>query len=142
MALRPMTRVFFDVHLMCSRPDILLEPFARAGADQITVHAELGDRVGHLLWQIKALGCRVGLAINPPTTMGHLEPYLSLIDLLLVMTVNPGLVASLSSPRRCRRSSKPEPGGMRGSSPIASPWMVVSRWPPRPSALELARTRS
>jgi len=90
MALRPMTRAFFDVHLMCSRPDILLEPFARAGANQITVHAELGNRVGHLLWQIKALGCRVGLAINPPTTMGHLEPYLSLIDLLLVMTVNPG----------------------------------------------------
>mgnify|MGYP002350630892 FL=1 len=54
------------------------------------MHAELGNRVGQLLWQIKALGCRVGLAINPPTTMGQLEPYLPLLDLLLVMTVNPG----------------------------------------------------
>ena len=89
-ALRPMTRSFFDVHLMCSRPDVLLEQFARAGADQITVHVELGPRVAQLLWQIKALGCKVGLAVNPPTTMSYLEPYLSRIDLLLIMTVNPG----------------------------------------------------
>jgi ribulose-phosphate 3-epimerase len=89
-ALRPRTRAFFDVHLMCSRPDVLLEPFARAGADQITVHAELGSRVAQLLWQIKALGRKVGLAVNPPTTMSHLEPYLPQIDLLLIMTVNPG----------------------------------------------------
>jgi ribulose-phosphate 3-epimerase len=89
-ALRPMSRALFDVHLMCSRPDILLERFARAGADQLTVHAELGGRVGHLLWQIKALGCKVGLAVNPPTAMAHLEPYLAQIDVLLIMTVNPG----------------------------------------------------
>jgi ribulose-phosphate 3-epimerase len=89
-ALRPRTRAFFDVHLMCSRPDVLLGPFARAGADQITVHAELGSRVAQLLWQIKALGRKVGLAVNPPTTMSHVEPYLPQIDLLLIMTVNPG----------------------------------------------------
>jgi ribulose-phosphate 3-epimerase len=89
-ALRPMSRALFDVHLMCSRPDILLEPFARAGADQLTVHAELGSRVGHLLWQIRALGRKVGLAVNPPTSMALLEPYLAQIDVLLIMTVNPG----------------------------------------------------
>src|SRR5437879_1698606 len=50
--LRPLTKLFFDVHLMCSKPEILLEPFARAGADEIIIHVELGERVGHLIWQI------------------------------------------------------------------------------------------
>jgi len=88
--LRPETKMFLDVHLMCSRPEILLEPFAKAGADEITVHVELGDRVTPLLWKIRSLGKKVGLAINPPTAMSHVEPYLGQIDLLLVMTVNPG----------------------------------------------------
>jgi ribulose-phosphate 3-epimerase len=89
-ALRQKSKLFFDVHLMCSRPEVLLEPFARSGADQITVHVELGDKVTALLWKIRALGCRVGLAVNPPTSMEHLEPYLPQLDHLLVMTVNPG----------------------------------------------------
>src|SRR5262245_4715113 len=88
--LRPMTRMFLDVHLMCSRPEILLEPFAKFGADQMTVHVELNERVTPLLWKIKALGKRVGLALNPPTAMSHVEPYLRQIDVLLIMTVNPG----------------------------------------------------
>ena len=88
--LRPLTRMFLDVHLMCSRPEILLEPFAKAGADQMTVHVELRDRVTPLLWKIKSLGKKVGLAINPPTGMAQVEPHLGQIDLLLIMTVNPG----------------------------------------------------
>ena len=88
--LRPLTRMFLDVHLMCSRPEILLEPFAKAGADQMTVHVELRDRVPPLLWKIKSLGKKVGLAINPPTSMAQVEAYLGQIDLLLIMTVNPG----------------------------------------------------
>ncbi|MBM3835136.1 MAG: ribulose-phosphate 3-epimerase [Verrucomicrobia bacterium] len=88
--LRPMLRVFFDVHLMCSRPEILLDPFAKAGANSITVHVELGDKVSSLLWKIKSLGKKVGLAINPPTAISTVQPYLTQIDLLLVMTVNPG----------------------------------------------------
>jgi ribulose-phosphate 3-epimerase len=68
----------------------LLEPFAEAGADSMTVHVELGDRVSHLLWKIRALSKKTGLAINPPTAIGAVLPYLSQIDLLLVMTVNPG----------------------------------------------------
>src|SRR5947199_4912495 len=71
--LRPLTRMFLDVHLMCSRPEILLESFAKAGADQMTVHVELGDRVTPLLWKIKALGKKVGLALNPPTRLSHVE---------------------------------------------------------------------
>jgi len=89
-AIRPMTRVPFDVHLMCSRPEVLLEPFRKAGADSITVHVELGERVTQLLWKIPSLGAKVGLAVNPPTAVTNVEPYLSQIDLLLIMTVNPG----------------------------------------------------
>src|SRR5471030_2896902 len=89
-AVRPFSKLFFDVHLMCSRPEILLEPFARAGADEIIVHVELGDQVGPLIWKIKSLGKKVGLAVNPPTPISLVQPHLDKIDLLLVMTVNPG----------------------------------------------------
>lgn len=89
-ALRPLSSLFFDVHLMCSKPDILLEPFAKAGANQMSVHVELGAAVTPLLWKIKSLGSRVGLVINPPTSIGLVQPYLDRIDMLLIMTVNPG----------------------------------------------------
>ena len=87
---RQHSRMYFDVHLMCTRPEILLEPFAKAGADNLTVHVELGDKVDALIWKIRSLGKQVGLAINPPTSINAVEPYLSKIDLLLIMTVNPG----------------------------------------------------
>jgi ribulose-phosphate 3-epimerase len=90
-AVRPHAKkLFFDVHLMCGKPEILLEPFVQAGADQIIVHVELGDKVPQLLWKIKSLGKKVGLAVNPPTAITAALPYLDKIDLLLVMTVNPG----------------------------------------------------
>src|SRR4030095_7464139 len=79
--IRPLTRMFFDVHLMCSKPEILIEPFAKAGADGITVHVELEDRVGPLLWKIRSLGKKVGLAVNPPTAITNALPYLDQIDL-------------------------------------------------------------
>ena len=88
--IRPLTRMFFDVHLMCSRPEILLEPFAKAGANQVNVHVELGDQVTPLLWKIRSLGMKVGLAINPPTAVGLLHPFISQVDAILIMTVNPG----------------------------------------------------
>jgi ribulose-phosphate 3-epimerase len=89
-AVRSLTRLEFDVHLMCSRPEILLEPFAQAGADHLTVHVELGEKVKDLIWKIKSLGLKVGLAVNPPTPITSAQPYLSQIDILLIMTVNPG----------------------------------------------------
>ena len=89
-AIRPLTKIFFDIHLMCSKPEILLEPFAEAGADEMIVHVELGDHVPALIWKIKSLGRKVGLAVNPPTAIAAVQPYLEQIDLLLVMTVNPG----------------------------------------------------
>lgn len=90
---RPAARKMeFDVHLMCSKPEILLEPFAKSGADRITIHIELGEAVVPLVWKIRALGKKVGLAINPPTQIGVLEPFLKQVqpELVLVMTVNPG----------------------------------------------------
>jgi len=88
--IRPLTRLFFDVHLMCSKPEILLEPFAQAGASQMNIHVELGAQVTPLFWKIRSLGKKVGLAINPPTAISTVEPYLNQIDSLLIMTVNPG----------------------------------------------------
>jgi len=89
--LRPLSKLVFDAHLMCSEPEILLEPFAEAGADRITVHAELGEkRVAELIGKIRALGKEVGLSINPPTSVDLILPHLEVIDSLLVMTVNPG----------------------------------------------------
>jgi ribulose-phosphate 3-epimerase len=90
-AVRPLAKkLFFDVHLMCSKPEILLEQFAAAGADQIIIHVELGEQVGPLIWKIKKLGKKVGLAVNPPTAIAAAQPHLEQIDMLLVMTVNPG----------------------------------------------------
>ena|SRR2546423_12038663 len=88
--LRPLTKMPFDAHLMCSRPEILLIPFAEAGANHLIVHVELGERVTPLIWKIKSLGLKVGLAINPSTTFASAQPLLDQIDQLLIMTVNPG----------------------------------------------------
>ncbi len=88
--IRPLTKLFFDVHLMCSKPEILLEPFAKAGADQMNIHVELGDHVTSLIWRIRSLGKKVGLAVNPPTQIAEAQPYLEQIDELLIMTVVPG----------------------------------------------------
>src|SRR3974390_2818478 len=68
-ALRPLSKIFFDAHLMCAKPEVLLEPFAKAGADQIDIHVELGEAVTPLLWKIKSLGKKVGLVVNPPTAI-------------------------------------------------------------------------
>jgi ribulose-phosphate 3-epimerase len=88
-SLRKHTDLFLDVHLMVDNPGVLLGGFADAGADGCTVHIELGDpRV--LFDEIRALGMRVGLSLEPETPFAAVAPYLSEIDLLLVMSVHPG----------------------------------------------------
>ncbi len=79
-----------DVHLMISRPDHFFPRFVKAGAATITVHVEADHHVARTLGAIRQAGCRVGLALNPPTPFEAVEPFLDQIDLLLVMTVNPG----------------------------------------------------
>ena len=64
--------------------------FAKAGVDEITIHVELGEKVSSIIDTIKSLGKKVGLAVNPSTAIATVQPYLNQIDLLLVMTVNPG----------------------------------------------------
>ena len=83
------THLFLDCHLMVSRPEDLLEAFAQAGAGGVTVHVEIG-RTQALIDQIRGLGMRVGLSLNPPTPFDAVEPFLDQLDLLLVMSVNPG----------------------------------------------------
>jgi len=89
-ALRPHTKKPFDVHLMIAPCDPYLEAFAKAGADLITVHVEAGPHVHRSLQAIRALGKRAGITLNPGTPIEAVEPVLDLVDLILVMSVNPG----------------------------------------------------
>ena len=89
-ALRPHSGRPFDVHLMVTPPDPFIEPFAEAGADCITVHAEAGAHLHRTLQRIKGMGKRAGVALNPATPARTVEPVLDDIDLVLVMSVNPG----------------------------------------------------
>lgn len=88
--LRVHTKAVFDVHLMIAPCDPFLEGFAKAGADIITVHAEAGPHLHRSLQIIKALGKKAGVAINPGTPIDVLDHVMDLVDLILVMTVNPG----------------------------------------------------
>jgi ribulose-phosphate 3-epimerase len=90
-ALRPHTKKFFDVHLMIQPCDPYLEAFAKAGADGITIHAESGPHLDRSLQAIRALGKKVGVTICPATHESALEYVIDRVDLILVMTVNPGL---------------------------------------------------
>ncbi len=89
-AIRPVTRKVFDVHLMISPVDRYLEAFAKAGADVITVHAEAGPHLHRSLQAIRALGKRAGVSLNPGTPASVLKHVLDQLDLILVMSVNPG----------------------------------------------------
>ena len=89
-ALRPHTAKPFDVHLMISPCDPYLEAFAKAGADLITVHVEAGPHVHRSLQAIRALGKKAGVTLNPGTPECMIEPVIDLVDLILVMSVNPG----------------------------------------------------
>lgn len=88
--LRPWTKLPFDVHLMISPVDPLLKAFAKAGADILTVHPEAGPHIYRTLQAIKKLGCKAGVALNPGTPLEMLIPLLPILDMILVMTVNPG----------------------------------------------------
>ncbi len=90
-AVRLTTDLFLDVHLMLSRPDHYLQRFIDAGSDLITVHVEADHDVANTLRAIRQSGLQAGLALNPATPLSTVEPFLDQIDLLLCMTVVPGL---------------------------------------------------
>jgi ribulose-phosphate 3-epimerase len=89
-AIRPHTKKPLDVHLMIAPCDPYLEAFAKAGADIITVHVEAGPHLHRSLQAIRALGKKAGVTLNPGTPVEHIEPVIDLVDLILVMSVNPG----------------------------------------------------
>ena len=89
-SLRPKTNKFFDVHMMVINPENLVEPFAKAGADMITFHVEATNDIQSVIDLIKATGTQVGLSIKPSTELSSIEPYYDQLDLILVMSVEPG----------------------------------------------------
>jgi ribulose-phosphate 3-epimerase len=89
-ALRKNSRLFFDVHLMLDEPHRYIEPFAKAGANLISIHVEPSYDQAGTLAKISALGCQKGIVLNPGTPADAVEPFLAQIDLVLVMTVQPG----------------------------------------------------
>jgi ribulose-phosphate 3-epimerase len=89
-SIRRVTALPLDVHLMIEHPERYVSQFAQAGADIITVHVEASPHLRATIRSIKELGARVGVSINPPTPIGTVEEFLSHVDLVLVMSVNPG----------------------------------------------------
>ncbi len=89
-ALRPVTDLPLDVHLMIESPERLIPDFAKAGADVLTVHVETCPNLHRTIQQIKTLGVKAGVTLNPATSLSTLEEILPDVDLVLVMSVNPG----------------------------------------------------
>lgn len=89
-SIRSLTRIPFDVHLMIADPIRYAEPFAKAGADMLTVHVEASGDTEKALKKIRDLGMKPGITLNPGTPVEELDPYLDLVDLVLVMTVQAG----------------------------------------------------
>jgi ribulose-phosphate 3-epimerase len=89
-SIRPLTKMVFDVHLMIAPPEPFLAQFAAAGADLISIHAEAGPHLYGALQTIRKLGKKAGVVLNPATPVSALEHVIDELDLILVMTVNPG----------------------------------------------------
>ena len=89
-ACKRVTKLPLDVHLMIEKPEQYLEAFAKAGASGLTVHVETCPHLDHTLQDIKTLGCKAGVVMNPETPVSEIEPVLHLADLVLVLSVHPG----------------------------------------------------
>lgn len=89
-ALRKVTKLPFDVHLMVRNPQDLIDPFVKAGADIITLHAETSPHLHRLIQNVKELGVKAAVAINPSTPLSAIEEILDELDMILIMSVNPG----------------------------------------------------
>ena len=104
-ALRPITKKTIDVHLMIAPCDPYLEAFAKAGSDIITVHVESGPHVHRSLQAIRALGKKAGVTMNPGTPVSTVEHVIDMVDLILVMSVNPGFGGQSFIPAEIGRAS-------------------------------------
>ncbi len=88
--IRKVTKLFFDCHLMVNNPENYINDFVKAGADLITVHAEATLHLHRLVQQIKEAGLKAGVSLNPATPLSSIEEILPFVDLVLIMSVNPG----------------------------------------------------
>jgi ribulose-phosphate 3-epimerase len=102
--LRPLTKLTFDVHLMIEDPDAYIPQFVNAGADLITVHQEACIHLNRTVAHIKSLGVKAGVALNPATPLAMLEEILENVDLILLMSVNPGFGGQSFIPSLFRRA--------------------------------------
>lgn len=134
-AVRKMTRLFLDVHLMVQEPDFIISKFREAGADNITVHVEAIKHLNRTIQLIKNSGAQAGVSINPGTSASLLEAIISEIDLILLMTVNPGfggqhfIPSTLATISRIDRMIKDQPRNIYlevdgGISPETAPLVV------------------
>lgn len=89
-SIKPCTKMFVDAHMMVMQPERYIEDLAKSGADGITIHVEACDCIEETLKKIRELGLKAGIAINPPTPVEKVIPYIGMADMVLVMTVNPG----------------------------------------------------
>ena len=89
-SIRKVTKLIFDVHLMVNNPQDLIEPFAKAGADLLTIHVETAPHLHRLIQTIKELGLKAGVSLNPSTPLSTIEEVLGDVDMVLLMSVNPG----------------------------------------------------
>jgi ribulose-phosphate 3-epimerase len=115
-AMRPHSKKVFDTHLMIAPCDPYLEAFAKAGSDIITVHLESGPHVHRSLQAIRALGRRAGVTLNPGTPVETLENVIDLVDLILVMSVNPGFGGQAFIPSALEKISRVR--ALAGARPI------------------------
>jgi ribulose-phosphate 3-epimerase len=115
-ALRPHTKKLLDVHLMIAPCDPYVEAFAKAGSDIITVHVESGPHVHRSLQAIRALGKKAGVTLNPGTPVETIEPLIDLVDLILVMSVNPGFGGQTFIPFAAEKISRLR--ALAGARPI------------------------
>ena len=105
-SIRPKTEKFIDVHMMVIEPEKLVEPFARAGADNITFHIEAADEPDSVIDLIKSCGCKAGVSIKPKTPLQDIIPILDKVDVILVMSVDPGFGGQGFLPGSNERVSK------------------------------------
>ncbi len=117
---RKLTTMFLDVHLMITRPDHYAPRFIEAGANSITVHVEPEAQhdVAQTLRALRAAGCRAGLTLNPATPFSAVEPHLSEIDLLLIMTVHPGFGGQAFRPEMMEKVRRARDWKETNKSPI------------------------
>ena len=129
---------FYDVHLMISHPLQYAEAFIKAGATLYNFHLECEDDIQATIDAVQALGCKVGLTIKPGTEPQALAPYLDQLDLVLVMSVEPGFGGQKFMPRRWTSCAGSRQSAKRAAHTICWKWTAAWTMPPRPSAWKRA----